>query len=113
MKLRTSIAAAGAAVNHVRRQVDKPAVEARRSFRDVGGAGDVRALRHGGVQFARLEGAVAGGIQDGAEAVFTKQGVHAVAVFGVERIDVEADELPRLRRADADHLAGLAISEVG
>ena len=41
-----------------------------------------------------------------------EQGEHAVAVFGVERFDAEANQLPRLRRADADHLAGITLLEV-
>src|SRR5579872_7442701 len=90
----------------------KPAAEAYCGFGEVGGAGDIGALSHSGIEFARFKSAIACGVEDGAKTVAAKQAEHAVAVFGVERFDAEADELPRLRRPDADHLTGVALLEV-
>ena len=92
--------------------MDEPGAETARGFGDVDGAVHVGSPRHRRVQFTRFESAIAGAVQDGAEAMFLEQGVKAGAVLGVEGDDAVGDELPRRRRPDADHLAGPEAEEV-
>ena len=78
----------------------------------IGGAGDVDRRGHGRVQLARLQGTVADGVEDAAEAIGAEQVAQAGGVLGVERDDAGAGEPPGRRGPRADDLAGIALLEV-
>ena len=106
------VAGAVARINEVRRQVNQSAIKPPGRRGQVGGADDVGALGHHRVEFTRLQRAVTGRVQHGTEAVRLEQCRHVGQVFGVERNNAVADELPRLRGPDADDLAGVALAEI-
>src|SRR5262245_12950680 len=72
------------------------------------GAGDVELPRHGRVQLARLEGAVAGAVKDRADLESAEQIGQAVPVFPFERDHALAGQPPGLARTEAEDTAGVA-----
>src|SRR5262249_30442954 len=80
--------------------------------RDVDGTDNVGAPCHRRIEFARLEGAVAGAVENATEAVQAEQFKQGVLVLRVHGEDAWTDELPRLRRPDAENLSGMTPLEI-
>src|SRR5205814_1824854 len=73
---------------------------------------DVDRVGHCGVEFARLQSAIADAVEDGAEADAIEERPHADSVLGILRANAGRDEFPSLVRPYADDLAGILAMEV-
>ena len=80
--------------------------------REVDRADDVGAPRHRRIEFTRLQGAVAGAIEDGPESISAKQIEKGIAILCVHGDDSGTDQLPGPRRPDAENLSGMAVLEI-
>src|SRR5262245_40087672 len=79
---------------------------------DGRGADNIERVRHGRIEFARLEGAVADTVEHRAEAESIEQAPQSVGILGILSDDARPAQPPSSHRPNADDLAGIFAMEI-